>query len=169
MKVTPEMLQTFRDIVKANQAADQQLYTDLEKLGKWLLQYNDNNGSLPGPDNNVRAIERYLDGMLAKNPYRAEPLDPAKEAELQRKLQDEQKEEPEEAPRVRLIFDYGLSPAGINTLMDNPPSEWSATPGSAVIICNAQKLALLWGAGSDQRPLRNHVNGKMRAVILQAP
>jgi hypothetical protein len=61
--------------------------------------------------------------------------------------------------RIQLSIDYSINPQQINQWVQEPPSSWTAAPGTISAIGNNQGLFVVWGAGRDGRPIKSITTG----------
>jgi hypothetical protein len=143
--VVPVATRTAADV-------DNEMRRQMRSVARYLELYGIRNGSrFPGfQDEEMQAARVQLMELVPNNPYGSSPW-----GEQWSEQQDSQ-----EIDRIRLQMNLSLSTSVIDNWTTNPPSDWTAPPGTITAIGNNQGLYIVWGAGQDGKPIRNPSSGR---------
>jgi hypothetical protein len=160
IRVTPEMLQTFRAIIQLNEAADKTLYGYMETVGNWLVDFTDRTGRFPA-GKEAEMIEARLSRTIANNPYK--PVETANAAEPDPAIEELAKKN---APQVKVFTNNTLLKDRLDDFVAANISNAMEEPGTIVAISNGDNLLLVWGAGSDRRSIKD-ATGKPKLFLAE--
>lgn len=73
----------------------------------------------------------------------------------------------ENAGRINLQLDLGLTQGEIESFRNDPPTSWEAAPGTITAMGNGQGFICVWGAGRDGKPIPEGPSSKRPLVITK--
>ncbi len=174
---------------------DTQLRQQMDRVSSYLTEFGTRNqGRFPGVETGDSAgIKRQtmvqLTELVGANPYAGDSIAGAPAGELNGLgpglsyyynsngspvtgspiASDEWTSEitAEQAGRINLQMDYGLTQGQIDSIRDNPPTSMEAAPGTITAIGNGQGYFYVWGAGHDGKPITESPNSKRPYIVAQ--
>jgi len=148
------------------------LESDMEIVAQTLQEFADDQGHFPDTGDDIAGLSLELSAVLPSNPYTSytNSNDSAPDASknsidtngdfLDGYMQESAK------PRAQIVFDPSLQVSIVDKLSMEPDATWTAKPGTVVAVTNGYDLCLVWGAGVDEKPVRD-ASGKVRLTVLK--
>ncbi len=166
--------------------ADVELYEQMVRIAAWISQYCIWNRHWPEPGDQENDAVRQLNELCPNNPYEGGKIQQTEGFSTDPIYQyysgptnivtgassgfEGDSVEPTTTAgalgdkRIRMAFDPSLTAEQAKEWSDDPPDEWEAPPGTITSIANGTDLVVIWGSGSDGRPIR--VPGSKRVRIF---
>lgn len=118
--------------------ADKKLLANMDSICDWLMYYRLKHGHLPEEGTEESESIEKLSQIIKPNPYSATGL------------QDRNSLTP-----CKIVFkwDYMLNDSKRKAWQTKAPEEWRAEPGTITVILAHSEYVLVWGAGSEHRPI----------------
>ncbi|MBZ0188449.1 MAG: hypothetical protein K8F91_19530 [Candidatus Obscuribacterales bacterium] len=170
--------------------ADFQLYLQMMKVDNYLYQYCMWNHRWPEPIDQENQVINQLVELIPNNPYKAGQIqeslgastDPDYRYYNQPRNEDysgkvasgfsrQDSFEPDNSyeaygdKKIKLKFDPSLTIQEVEEWEDDPPLDWHEAPGTIIGISNGTNLVVVWGAGTNGRPIRVPGGRKIRLFI----
>lgn len=152
----------YKEMLAAAIKADEQLVTDIETVAQTMQEFAEAQGHFPDMGDDVAGLSLELSAVLPRNPYTSDT-----EAMKPRAtdLLDEYSQVVN--TRAQVIYDPSISETVVDRLSLQPSETWKAKPGTVVAVTNGYDLCLVWGAGIDERPVRD-ASGRVRLTVLKS-
>lgn len=162
-QVSQKYAAVYKEMLAAALKADQQLAIDMDTVAETLKEFADAQGHFPDTGDDIAGLSLELSAVLPKNPYSPDSTSNSQPAA---DFMDAY-EQPVKQERAQVVFDPSINERIVERLMTEPSADWKAKPGTVVAVTNGYDLCLVWGAGTDERPVRD-ANGKVRLTILKS-
>ncbi len=128
----------FRTAQEKRIAADKRLLANMDTICDWLMYYRIKNGHLPEPGAEENEAIEKLQRIIQPNPYSATGV------QTKESLQP-----------CKLVFKWDnlLNDIKRKEWQSKAPDDWQAEPGTITVIMAHREFVLVWGAGSEHRPI----------------
>jgi len=123
----------------------------------WLKRYCQKHGHLPPGGDELAYAQARLLSACPVNPYH--PLTTPESGM-------EQRYEARLPDSVVVYGLYGMTGDYAADVVEKAPESWESEPGTITVYSNGRNLAVIWGADSDHRPLRDpHTNKPVVSIV----
>jgi hypothetical protein len=161
---------------------DEQMFTDMRRVGNWVNQYCIWNKRFPEQGDEFREAKSQLNQLVPNNPYVSNKLQlsqgldadpeyispsgsPSYNTDYQKWSYPVPDDQAANLHRIVLILDQSLTELDLQQDQTQAPDEWTAPAGSITVISNQQNLYAVWGAGRDDKPLKDPISGGTEIII----
>lgn len=173
----------------ASQQYDFMLYQQMQQVANYMSQYCIQNKRWPEPGDQTDYVVKQLNELVPNNPYTPNQLqesqffstdstyhydDPTKDDFIPGSQTGAAGSPDNVMPdtqlgtstdlRIKVQFNPSLSAQMVKNWQTEAPLEWQATPGTITAISNSQDLFVVWGAGSNGKPIKSP-NGTTRLYV----
>lgn len=161
-KAMQEKLQIARMMLENNVKAENKLFEEMQAVARYLEKYVHRTKRLPQEESEIEAFRQAASTLVPEDPY-----DSGKPQVKQNIFGAYETEAPEAKSRIDFRLDYDLSDESVSAMTEQLPDSWKAEPGQICLVTNGLRWAVIWGAGSNHRPIRSHETGKPLVITLK--
>jgi hypothetical protein len=154
------------------------LSQQMQKVASYMELWCRRNSRFPENGDQTNAVQADLTALVQNNPYTPQDMRTARGAPLQDVVggspgqdfgapaydSDVDIQIAQQINRIRLYRDDSLNKSMVDYYTDHPPEEWTAPAGTITIVGSNHGGMLVWGAGTNGRPVCDSLTG--RALII---
>ncbi|HEY9788693.1 MAG TPA: hypothetical protein V6D17_25115 [Candidatus Obscuribacterales bacterium] len=169
--------------------ADNELYTQMQRVASWLDQYCVWNQRFPMPEagdanDELPWAQTQLNQLVPNNPYISGKLQTFAGLDADPQYVDAENsptsylDSPKESAsgslgsdsaanlkRIQLVYNPSLNQNILDEYLTDPPMDWTAAPGTITAVSNNTNLIVVWGAGADGKPIRELGSNRTRLIV----
>jgi hypothetical protein len=164
-----------------NAQKDGILIQQMQKVAEYMQLWCRRNSRVPEPGDQTNAVQADLTTMLQNNPYTPQDIRTARGSQLQEVVNpsggqmygalgydyDVDVTIAQQINRIIILRNDSLSKDMIDDYTVHPPADWTAPAGTITIIGSNQGSVLVWGAGSNGRPVCDPLTGRAMMIYSQ--
>ncbi len=152
---------------------DGQMFSQMRQVANWVDNWVVWNHRFPEIGDETTYALQQLNELVPNNPYIAGSAYMVSGQTVDNaylNAEGEQETTPMADSKIdtdRIVFvrDFGLTVLEVDQYSLDPPVDWRAKPGTITVITNDQYLFIIWGAGSDGKPLRDFGSKRVRFAV----